>query len=152
MITDDTKQGLPTLTYLLKMIDPRAWEPHLPPLSVGEDDRDEIVESLDALAQVLQILDIPDASFTRLVGMDRTLASLAFEFLFNSYSTAITNLTSERFALSRSLSRLEQVEEELKNHLASLQHEHEMMKQYVRVALLIDGKPIEFHCIVGMKH
>ena len=144
----NTKQGFVDISA--DMMDPSAWEPHLPPLSVGEDDRDEIAESLDTLAQVLQILDIPDASFTRLV--DRTLARLAARFLFNSYSTAITNLTSERFALSRSLSRLKQVEEELKNHLASLQHEHERMKQYVRVAFLVEGKPIELHCTVGMKH
>jgi len=58
------------------------------------------------------------------------------ESIFNSYSTAITNLTSEKFALSRSLSRLNQVEEELKNHLASLKHEHEMMNRYVRVCPL----------------
>lgn len=92
-------------------LDPKAWEAHLPPLVVGEGDKNEILESLDALAQVLRILDIPDASFT-------------------SYSTAITNLTTEKFALSRSLSRLRQVEEELKNHLASLKHEYEMMKHW----------------------
>lgn len=28
---------------------------------------------------------------------------------------------------------MQQVEEELKNHLASLKHEHELMKQYVRI-------------------
>ncbi|KIM39012.1 hypothetical protein M413DRAFT_12344 [Hebeloma cylindrosporum] len=83
---------------------PKAWEAHLPPLVVGEDDKNEILESLDALAQVLRILDIPDASFTR------------------------------------SLSRLGQVEEELKNHLASLKHEYEMMKQYIHPSFaLMEG-------------
>ena len=50
-------------------------------------------------------------------------------------------MTSEKYALSRSLSRLQQVEEELKNHLASLKHEHEVMKQYVQVCCPVRKEP-----------
>lgn len=64
--------------------DPNAWQAHLPPLSVGEEDR-EIVESLDVLAKVLQILDIPDASFIRLMDVELTLRSSGLSF----FSTAI---------------------------------------------------------------
>ena len=40
------------------------WETHLPPLETTDQD-DELVKSLDILTKVVQILGIPDASYTR---------------------------------------------------------------------------------------
>ncbi|KAF8816606.1 hypothetical protein BYT27DRAFT_7181417 [Phlegmacium glaucopus] len=92
---------------------PNIWETHLPPLVTDQDgdNNDELVKSLNILTEVVQILGIPDASYT-------------------SYSTAITHLTKESFSLDRSLNRLEQVEDELSNHLASIKHEYHLIEHW----------------------
>jgi hypothetical protein len=42
---------------------------------------------------------------------------------------AITNLNMESFSLDRSLNRLEQAEDELVDHLASIKHEYHLLEQ-----------------------
>ncbi|PPQ70634.1 hypothetical protein CVT24_000677 [Panaeolus cyanescens] len=82
-------------------------EAHLPPIPPNS----ELEEALNTLAEVVHILDIPDASFS-------------------SYSTAITRMSDRRFELSRSLNRLAQVETELKEHFASLKHEFDLLQHW----------------------
>ncbi|KAF8179130.1 hypothetical protein BJ912DRAFT_983094 [Pholiota molesta] len=72
---------------------PKQLEAYLPPIESEYDNKDQLASSLDVLAQVVNILEIPDASF------------------FN-YSQAITKMSSESMALSRSLDRLKAVEED----------------------------------------
>ncbi|KAJ3517836.1 hypothetical protein NLJ89_g261 [Agrocybe chaxingu] len=91
-------------------IEPEIWEAHLPPLSTEEVD-EEIEEALTTLAKIVQVLDVPDASFM-------------------SYSTAIENLSTQHFALGRSLNRLNNMAEELKDYLESLKHERDLLKHW----------------------
>ncbi|KAF9473878.1 hypothetical protein BDN70DRAFT_997414 [Pholiota conissans] len=99
---------------------PHRLEAYLPPVESEYDEKNELASSLDVLAQVVNILGIPDASF------------------FN-YSTAITNMSNEKTALSRSLNRLKAVEEELMTHLASLKHEYQLLAHWNQV--LTPGNP-----------
>ncbi|KDR68792.1 hypothetical protein GALMADRAFT_256644 [Galerina marginata CBS 339.88] len=95
----------------------RIWNTHLPPLQVSDsrsDSEEELVRCIDILARVVEVLDIPDASFA-------------------SYSTAIDKLTVEKLTLSRSLNRLKQVEDELNHHLASLKHERDLLAHWNEV-------------------
>jgi hypothetical protein len=73
---------------------------------------EEIATALDMLVQVLEHLDIEDAS------------------VYN-YSTALINMKTEKLSLERSLLRLKQVEEQLRDYLASLEHESRLMAQSV---------------------
>lgn len=84
----------------------KIWDAHLPPIPLNS----ELELALNTLADVIMILDIPDASF-------------------NSYSTAISRMSERRFELSRSLNRLTQVETELKEHFAAVKHEYDLLKQ-----------------------
>jgi len=49
-------------------------------------------------------------------------------FLYFSYSTAITRLSSEKLSIKRSLNRLEFAEGELRSHLASAKHEERLIR------------------------
>lgn len=94
-------------------------------------DNDELTSSLNILAQVVHILDIPDASFYRLVHIYRIIHQITDWALdrIHSYSTAITNMVTRDMALSRSLDRLAALEDELKAHMASLEHESQLIAQ-----------------------
>ena len=73
---------------------------------------EEISTALEVLAKVLEHLDIQDASVY-------------------SYTTALINMKTEKLSLERSLLRIKQVEERLKDYLASLEHESRLMTQSV---------------------
>ncbi|PPQ95762.1 hypothetical protein CVT26_015849, partial [Gymnopilus dilepis] len=56
-------------------------------------------------------------------------------FLSNSYSTAIDKLLTEKFEVSRSLNRLKQIEDEMRDHLASLKHECNLLKHWNEIMI-----------------
>ncbi|CAA7266389.1 unnamed protein product [Cyclocybe aegerita] len=98
------------MTEVIRM-EPEIWETHLPPLSAEGIDGEEIEGALTTLAKIVQVLDIPDASFM-------------------SYSTAIENLSTQHCALNRSLNRFKNIAEELKDYLETLRHEHDLLKHW----------------------
>ncbi|KAF8907708.1 hypothetical protein CPB84DRAFT_1768605 [Gymnopilus junonius] len=101
-----------TSEAVIHATEPQIWETHLPPLQDPDNpEDDELLRCMDTLARVVEVLDIPDASYS-------------------SYSTAIDQLFEEKFALSRSLNRLRQIEDEMKDHLASLRHEYHLIRQW----------------------
>ncbi|KAH9487324.1 hypothetical protein JR316_0001397 [Psilocybe cubensis] len=89
---------------------------HLPPLIDGDD----VSTALETLVQITQALDIPDASFAH-------------------YSSTIDALHAERHALMRSLLRLQGVEDALKDYLASLKLELNLIKRWN--GILTSGSP-----------
>ncbi|KAF9554539.1 hypothetical protein CPC08DRAFT_766654 [Agrocybe pediades] len=91
------------------------WETHLPPLDVEDDPTsEELRQSLDTLADVIEALGIQDASFA-------------------SYSSSIDQLTAEKFSLLRSLCRLKQVEDTMQSRLESLNHEIDLLDHWNKV-------------------
>ncbi|KAF8168502.1 hypothetical protein B0H34DRAFT_685801 [Crassisporium funariophilum] len=85
-------------------------ERYLPPL-IGPDGNDELLKCFETLAQVLQILGIPDASFA-------------------SYSAAISQMSKESLSLSCSLNRFKRAEHELQTYLAALEHESHLITHW----------------------
>lgn len=82
---------------------------------------------------MVQILDIPDASFARyfFYWSDFANAKCKIHLLMLSYSTAINQLSEKYFSLSRTILRFKRIEDELTEHLTALQHEYALIKQYV---------------------